>query len=154
MGFTQADSREGFCCSFSKTPKSRGRGDPAPPANFQGWEMESIQRTLFIPRINKIIKDTLCGVTRIPQLLMDWGPQIPTPSPAAGVSLFPEPASFPRQSINIHSVKLFTASGHTPCSQPELDKSTQESSSSTLGAATASWGLPQHPGSLWMRWLG
>lgn len=25
-----------FCCSFRKTPKSRGRGDPAPTADFQG----------------------------------------------------------------------------------------------------------------------
>lgn len=66
---------------------------------------------------------------------MDWDPK--PPPPAAGVSLFPEPGSFPRQSVNIRSAKLFTASGHTPC--PELDKSTQAGSYSILGAATTSW---------------
>lgn len=78
-----------FCCSFSKTPKSRGRGDPAPTADFQGCRVADGEHPELLS-INKIIQD-VWGDTN-PITLNGLG----IPNPAAGVLFFPEPGSFLR----------------------------------------------------------
>lgn len=74
-----------------------------------------------------------------PTTLNGLGTPNPRPQPRSWGVPFPRTRSFPRQSVNSRSAKLFTASGHTARSEPEPHKSTQESSYSVLGAATASW---------------